>query len=195
MLVPFHYSSLFKEGQLWGTVEVTGVVVHSAGYTNLGISTCRGAGPGAPENPFPSPRRVVSFWSGGRSWFLLNREASITSSPLMVINRAMKYWISLMALHRMPCMAADASAQAYSTLAKARVFSCQMIWKFQGSEAEGRKSSGHSPCSVDRASHHLEASCCATGSLNTVIRCSVGQHNHYAPLLQHVSLSSAIHLP
>ena len=37
-----------------------------------------------------------------------------------------------MAPHRMPHLATDASAQACSTLAKASVFSCWMVWKFWG---------------------------------------------------------------
>ena len=82
----------------------------------------------------------IPFWGGGGSWFLLNKEASITSSPLMVINRAMHCQSSLMALHRMPVLAPDASAQACNTLAKASVFSCLITQRFWGSETEGESS-------------------------------------------------------
>ena len=40
-----------------------------------------------------------------------------------------------MTLHRTPHLAPDTPSQACSTLATASVFSCWMIWKFQGSEA------------------------------------------------------------
>ena len=149
--------------------SVTGAVVCLAGSMNLGISACWGAGPGVPEGPSPSPRRVVSSSGVGEvhnsSSTGLNREASITSSLLMVINGAMHCWSSLMALHKTPHLTPDAFAQVCSTLATASVFYCWMIWKFQGSEAGGRKSCGQSPCRVGRASHQPEASCCTSGSL------------------------------
>ena len=128
-----------------------------------------GEGPGTPDGPSPLPRRVVSSSGVGEgpkssSWGL-NREASITSSPLRVIKRAMHYWNSMMALHRMPVLTPDVSAQACITKAKASVFSCLMTQKFWELEMGGRKSWRQSPWSVGRASHHPEASCCTTGSV------------------------------
>ena len=105
-----------------------------------GVSTCFGVGPGTPESPSPFPRRVVSSSGVGKgpdsSSTGLNRDASITASPLRVINGDMYCWSSLTALHRMPGLAPNASAQVYSTLAKAIVF-CQISQNFWGSEAGG----------------------------------------------------------
>ena len=140
MSIPLHDFLLFKEVQLWGAVEVTGVVIYSAGSTNLEISACWGAGHGTPESPSPLSRRAVSSFRAvegpNSSSTSLKREASITSCPLMVINGAMHCWSSLMAPHRMLLLDPDVSAQACNNLAKAIVF-CQMIWKFWGSEVGG----------------------------------------------------------
>ena len=106
-------------------MEVPGVVVCSVGSMNLGFFTW-GAGLGAPESPSPLARRAVFSSGEGKdpdsSYTGLNREAFITSSPLMVISGAMHCWSSLTPLHRLPCLALDASAQAYSALARANFF-------------------------------------------------------------------------
>ena len=92
-LIPSQDFPLFKEAEWWGAMEVTGEVVHLANSMNLVLFTCWGAGPGVSEILSPSPRRAASS-SGvgegpGSSSTSPNREASITSSPLMVINGAM----------------------------------------------------------------------------------------------------------
>ena len=155
-----------------GVMEVTGEVVGLASSMNMGLFTCWEVEPGAPEVLPPLPRRVASssrvgegpgFFSTGP-----NREASITSSPSMVINGAMHCWSSLTAPHRTPGLAPDALVQACSTLARANVFSWQMTQKFCGSEAGRRKSCGQSPCREGGASHQPEVSCCASGNLKAV---------------------------
>ena len=169
MSISSHDFFPFQEGWLWGTVGVIGVVVCLAGSMNLGISACPGVGPGTPDGPSPLPRRAFSS-SGveegpNSSSVGLNREESITSSPLMIIKGAMHCWSSLAALQRMPVLAPDAFAQACNAWTKVSIFSCLMAQKSLGLEAGGRKSWGQSPWSVGRVSHHPEASCCTTCSL------------------------------
>ena len=137
------------------------MVVHFAGSPNLGFFTSWGAGSGALGGLSPSP-----LGEGlGSSSSDLNREVPITSSPLMVINGAMHCCSSLTALHRTPCLASDVSVQICRALARVNVFSWWMTQKFCGSEADGRKSCGQSPCRAGGASYQPEASCCTSGSL------------------------------
>ena len=73
-------------------MKVKEALVHSTGSAHLAFFHCYGAWPESPEVLVPSPRRAA-FSSGvgvlGSSSTGPNREASIASSPLMVINEAM----------------------------------------------------------------------------------------------------------
>ena len=187
MSIPSQKFSLFKEGQKWGAVEVMGAVVCLAGSPNLWISVCRGAGPGAPISFVKRVASSSSMAEGPDSSLTgLNREASRTSSLLMVIKGANHCWSSLMALHRTPHLALDTSTQACSTLATASIFSCQMIWKLWGSEAGGRKSCEQSPCRV--GGQRLFVVSRAAFWLPPATRHSVGWNNHHTPHAQHVPL-------
>ena len=68
----------------------------------------------------------------------------------------------------MPVVTPDSSAQAYSTWAKARVFSSLTVQKFLWLEASvgDRKSVRQSPLNVGGVLHHPKALCWARGSLN-----------------------------
>ena len=83
---PLHSFLSFWEGRLWGpdarkgAAEVTGVVICSAGSTNLGIPEYLGVGPDTSDPSSSLPRRAASS-SGveegpGSSPAGLNREAS-----------------------------------------------------------------------------------------------------------------------
>ena len=121
MSTPSQDFPLFKEGQQWGVMEVTGVVVCLASFRNLVLFTCWGAGSRSPGVLAPSSRRVAySHGVGegpGSSSTGHNREATRTSSLSMVANRAMHCWSSLAAQNRTPGLAPDASAHACSALA------------------------------------------------------------------------------
>ena len=110
MSIPSLDFHLFKEGWWWGTVEITEAAVCSARI--LCLLGSRAWGSWGPISL--TEEGGLLFWGGGRSWFLLNWEASLTSSPLMVINRAMHCWSSLTALIRTPVLAPDASAPTLS---------------------------------------------------------------------------------
>ena len=152
-----------------GALKVKGVVVCFAGFMHLAFS-CWGAGPGSPE-VLAAPSRRTAFSSGvgdlGSSSTGPDREATITLSPLMVINRAMHWWSSLRALHRTPGLSLDASALGYSALARANIFSWWTAQKFCGLEEGEQKSCGWSLGMADRVFHQPEASC-ASGSLKAV---------------------------
>ena len=98
-------------------------------------------------------------------------EASTTSSPLRLIKGAMHFWSSCASLQRTPVSASNLSAQACSTQAKARVFSCIMAWKPLVLEASawGMKSWGYSPWSKGGTSHQSQASCWVRCSLPSSI--------------------------
>ena len=121
---------------------MTGVVACLASSTKKGLFACWGEEPRAPEGPSPSPRKVVSSYGLGEgpdsSPTDLNRDTSITSSPLMVINGTICCWSSLATPHRTPCLVQNASAQAFNALARGNVLSWWMTQEFCGSEAGGK---------------------------------------------------------